>query len=147
MQGKLRGILEAKGHEVQRIHPEETIRAAADALDAAGVGALLVMDAERIVGILSERDIVRRVIAKQRDPEKIRVRDVMTREVVALGPEVGIDEAMAVVTAKRCRHLPVVDQGRLIGIVSSGDLTRWATIDRDIQIGQLVNFITGKYPA
>ena len=139
MQGKLRSILEAKGHAVTSIAPEATVAAAADALTSAGVGALLV--------ILSERDIVRRVIAKRRDPATMRVKDVMTREVVAVGPEVAIDEAMAVVTEKRCRHLPVVEDGVLVGIVSSGDLTRWATRDRDFQIAELVRFITGKYPA
>jgi CBS domain-containing protein len=147
VQGKLRAILEGKGRQVFGIGPEETVAAAVEALDAAGVGALLVKDGERIVGILSERDIVRRVLARRLDPAATRVKEVMTREVVAVGLEVGIDEAMAVVTEKRCRHLPVVDHGALVGVVSSGDLTRWAIRDREFQIAELVNFITGKYPA
>jgi CBS domain-containing protein len=71
----------------------------------------------------------------------------MTHEVISVGPSVTVGEAMAIITERRFRHLPVVENGRLLGIVSSGDLTRWASRDQRFEIEQLVDFITGKYPA
>ncbi|MBI5507146.1 MAG: CBS domain-containing protein [Deltaproteobacteria bacterium] len=146
MNAQLAAILKEKGREVISIDPGATIRRAAELLDRSGIGALLVKDGERPVGILSERDIVRRVVAKGRDSETVLVSEIMTREIVVLKHTASVDQAMAVVTAKRCRHLPVVDQGKVAGMVSSGDLMRFVTRERDYEIEQLVNFITGKYP-
>jgi CBS domain-containing protein len=147
MPGKLRAIIEEKGGKVHSIAPTATVVEAVDAMNAVGVGALMVLDADQPVGIISERDLLRRVVGKRLDPESAKVADVMTRDLVVIKPDVDIEDAMAVVSEKRVRHLPVVENGKLLGVVSSGDLTRWATRDRDVQIKQLIDFITGKYPS
>ncbi len=145
--GQLRSILASKGNKVVTVAPEASVRDAAGLMRTNGTGAVLVLDGERLVGILTERDLMRRVIAEGREPGTTRVAEVMTREIVVVRPELSVEDAMAVVTEKRCRHLPVFDGQQLVGVVSIGDLTRWAVGDREVQIQQLVNFITGRYPA
>jgi len=147
MPGKLRAVIEEKGGKVHSIAPTATVVEAVDVMNAAGVGALMVLDSDLPVGIISERDLLRRVVGKRLDPETAKVADVMTRDLVVIRPDVDVEDAMAVVSEKRVRHLPVVENGKLVGVVSSGDLTRWATRDRDVQIKQLIDFITGKYPS
>ena len=147
MPGKLRAVIEEKGGKVHSIAPTATVVEAVDAMNAAGVGALMVLDNDQPVGIISERDLLRRVVGKRLDPAATSVADVMTRDLVVIKPDVDVEDAMAVVSEKRVRHLPVVEDGKLTGVVSSGDLTRWASRDRDVQIKQLIDFITGKYPS
>jgi CBS domain-containing protein len=147
MFGTLRAILEEKGRRVISVAPTVTVQEAARVMDEARTGAVVVLDGERPVGIFTERDILRRVVAVGRDPATLPVAEVMTREVAAVRPSLAIEDAMAVVTQKRVRHLPVVEEGRLVGVVSSGDLTRWVSRDRDVKIQTLVDFITGRYPA
>jgi len=101
---------------------------------------------ETPLGIFTERDVLCRVVAEGRDPTKTRVVDVMTQEVVAVRSTTSVEEAMAVFTEKRFRHLPVVDDGELKGLVSSGDLTRRMSRSQEGHIQDLMNFITGKYP-
>jgi CBS domain-containing protein len=110
------------------------------------VGALLVCIDGRMVGIFTERDVLCRVLDAGRDPGTTRVADVMTSEVVTVGPETGVKDAMAVITERRTRHLPIVDGGDLKGLVSIGDLTRWVSRSQEGHIQHLMNFITGKYP-
>jgi CBS domain-containing protein len=99
-----------------------------------------------MVGIFTERDVLCRVVGEGRDPSATRVVDVMTQEVVAVRSTTSVEEAMAVFTEKRFRHLPVVDDGELKGLVSSGDLTRRMSRNQEGHIQDLMNFITGKYP-
>ena len=147
MHGKLRAILEHKGNEVHSVAPDQTVSAAVEAMNTARVGALLVKNGEQPIGIITERDILCRVVAAHRGPGETLVSDVMTRELAVVKPNLDIEDAMAVVTQKHVRHLPVVEDGRVVGMISSGDLTRWAVRDREVHIQQLVGFITGKYPA
>ena len=115
--------------------------------DARRIGALLVCDDDRVVGIFTERDVLNRVVDPGKDPGTVRVADVMTGDVVTIGPEVSVEEAMAVVTEKRCRHLPVMTGEQLLGLISIGDLTRWVATRQAHHIQDLVNYITGRYPA
>jgi CBS domain-containing protein len=147
MPTSLRAVLDVKGTTVFSIEPTATVAEAADAMNRAGIGALLVLEEQQIVGIITERDLLCRVVGRRLNAAEVPVAAVMTREVVALRPEVDVEDAMAVVTERRIRHLPVLDGGELCGLVSGGDLTRWVVRDRDVQIQQLVEFITGKYPA
>jgi CBS domain-containing protein len=147
MPSSLRSVLDDKGTTVFSVEPTATVAEAADAMNDAGIGALLVLEEEQIVGIITERDLLCRVVGRRLNAAEVPVADVMTREVVALRPDVDVEDAMAVVTERRIRHLPVLDGGELCGLVSGGDLTRWVVQDRDVQIQQLVEFITGKYPA
>ncbi|OGQ88288.1 MAG: hypothetical protein A2289_22975 [Deltaproteobacteria bacterium RIFOXYA12_FULL_58_15] len=146
MHAKLRAILEEKGYQVHSVAPTATVVEAVDLMNNAGVGALLVKDGEAVVGIVSERDILRRVIGARRDPQTVLISDVMTREVATVKPDLDLEEAMGVVTERRVRHLPVMVDGKVVGMVSSGDLTRWAVHDREFHIQQLVAYITGNYP-
>ena len=146
MRDTLDAVLQHKGSTVQTVAPQSTVLEAVRKMNAERIGALLVCDNERPVGMFTERDVLCRVVDSGRDPHDTHVSEVMTTELVVVGPTTTVDEAMAVVTAKRCRHLPVVAGDRLVGLVSAGDLTRWVTRNQQHQIQDLVNYITGRYP-
>ena len=147
MHSPLKKLLTMKGTTVESVAPTDTVQDAVVSMNEKGIGAVLVKDGTRPVGIFTERDVLKRVVALGRDAAATPVFEVMTRELVAVKPSVTVEDAMAVVTQKRCRHLPVVDKGEVVGMVSIGNLTKWATRDREVHIQQLVDFITGKYPA
>lgn len=140
-------VLKEKGSKVFTISPEATVWEAAKAMDGHNVGSLLVVEGERPVGIFSERDLMRRVVVPGKDPKKVRVRDAMSSEVTVVEPGTRVKEAMAIMTERRCRHLPVVEGGHIVGLVSIGDLVRWISRDQAFQIRMLEQYITGAYPA
>ena len=143
----LRHILEAKAHrEPISISRNATILDAVDRMCEARVGALLVIDQSRPVGIVSERDLMTRVLLKRRDPATMRVEEVMTADVVAVSCDASPEEVMAIMTERRCRHLPVIEDDDIIGIVSIGDVVRWASESQEVQIRMLEDYIAGKYP-
>ena len=146
MNEQIKEILAVKGTNVYSVGPEASIMEAVTEMDVRGVGSLLVIANDLPVGIVTERDVLRRVVAANRSPSETRVSEVMTREVVAIHPEATVADAMALVDSKRCRHLPVVDDGKVVGIISSGDLTHWESRNHEFEIKQLVDYITGKYP-
>jgi CBS domain-containing protein len=146
METKLSILLQDKGSAVHTVAPDATVLDAVRRMNEAGVGSLLVMNGDELVGIFTERDVLRRVVDSDLDAAATRIAKVMTRDLVTVGPGATVAEAMTVVTEKRCRHLPVCEEGRLLGVVSSGDLTRWATRSQATHIQDLVNYITGKYP-
>jgi CBS domain-containing protein len=139
-------ILEEKGRELHVTAPEATVIEAVDLMCRARVGALLVMQSDMLVGIFSERDVMSRVVLVGLDPNRTCVGEVMTRNVVCVETDVSPDEAMAIITSRRLRHLPVVAGRRVVGVVSIGDLVRWAIRDREQSIEQLRDYVTGKYP-
>ena len=139
-------ILADKGAEVHSIAPTATVLGAVEQMSAARVGALLVCDQKTCRGIFSERDLMQRVILEHRDPATTRVEEVMTPEVVVVEPSTTIEEAMAIMTERRCRHLPVMRDGQVAGMVSIGDLVRWNSRNQQFHIHMLTNYITGKYP-
>jgi CBS domain-containing protein len=139
-------ILAEKGSGLHVIVPEATVIEAVDVMCQARVGALLVMQSDTLVGIFSERDVMSRVVLVGLDPNRTCVADVMTRSVVCVEIDVSPDEAMAIITDRRLRHLPVVDGRRVVGVVSIGDLVRWAIRDREQSIEQLREYVTGRYP-
>jgi CBS domain-containing protein len=139
-------ILEEKGRFLHVIAPEATVTEAANMMCQARVGALLVMLSNTLVGIFSERDVMSRVVLVGLDPKATRVGDVMTRDVVCVATDVSPDEAMAIITDRRMRHLPVVEGRRVVGVVSIGDLVHWAIRAREQSIEQLYDYVNGKYP-
>jgi CBS domain-containing protein len=143
----LDAVLENKGRTVHSVAPAATVIEAVRKMNQERIGALLVHDDQEIVGIFTERDVLTRVLDSDRDPATTRVSEVMTTEPVSVRSTTLVEEAMAIVTDKRCRHLPVLDDDELVGLVSIGDLTRWVGRNQEIQIQDLVNFITRKYPA
>jgi CBS domain-containing protein len=142
----LRAILEHKGRAIRTTSPSDQVLAAVDDMCRHHVGALLVMQGEEPVGIISERDLLRRVLLERRDPATTRVEEIMTREIVCVGLDVSPGEAMRVMTERRCRHLPVVVEGRVVGMVSIGDLVRAASDDHEYEIRMLHEYVSGRYP-
>ena len=146
MKDTLHTLLKNKGRTVHVVDPDATVLDAVRKMNQERIGALLVMSGEDLVGIFTERDVLTRVVDQTRDPAATRVAEVMTSKPVVVTAAATINEAMAIVSEKRCRHLPVVDEGRLVGLVSAGDLTHWVTRNHEFHIQDLVNYITGKYP-
>ena len=140
-------ILKQKGFGVYSISPDETVFHALEALEERNVGALLVMSGDVLVGLLSERDYVRKVKLKGHSSTDLKVSEIMSTPVVTVPPTATVDECMRCMTNKRCRHLPVVDEGKLVGVVSIGDLVNWIMTVQDVTIHQLEDYICGKYPA
>ena len=139
-------VLRKKGPGIFRVAPDDTVLDAVNEMNERGVGAVLVLKDEDLVGIFTERDILTRVLARGLDAGGTQVRDVMTRRLVILRSSCTVEEAMAVVTRTRCRHLPVFDGGTLVGLVSSGDLTRAVTDEQQYELEKLAEYITGRYP-
>jgi CBS domain-containing protein len=147
MHTPLKVLLEEKGSLVHKIGPDATVLDAVGLMNDKRVGALLVEDARRPVGIFTERDILQRVVASGQNPAETPVARVMTSDLVVVGPETTVREAMAICTEKRYRHLPVMEGEELVGMISSGDLTRWVTKSQSSEIQHLLRYITGRYPA
>ena len=110
------------------------------------VGSMLVLESGRLVGIFTERDVLRRIVGEGRDPRTTPIRDVMTANLITIGPDATVEQAMAIFTEKRCRHLPVVANGRLAGTISIGDITRWMADASRAEAEHLKNYITGGFP-
>ena len=146
MDHPVRDILDHKGTAVETTTAATSVAEAVRAMNRAHIGCLVVVDGNRPVGIFTERDVLTRVVDAGLDPGATPVSQVMTRDLVAIRPETQVRQAMAVMTEKRCRHLPVVDGGRLAGMVSIGDVTRWNVRDQRHTIEDLVSYITGEYP-
>lgn len=129
------------------VRPTATVASAVDLLNSNKIGSVLVMDGDRLVGIFTERDVLRRVVGGRMDPEKTTISQVMTRELVVMKPSSTVEDAMSVISERRVRHLPVVEGGKVLGVISQGDLNHWLIRNREVHIEQLVDYITGRYPA
>jgi CBS domain-containing protein len=136
-------ILKTKGDAVLTIATSASVLEAVQLMCARRVGALLVGDAEAPEGIISERDVMTRVVLPQRLPRETKVSEVMTRDVVFVEPETTQREAMAMMTRIRCRHLPVAVDGRVVGMVSIGDLVRAASREHEFEVRTLTAYIQG----
>jgi CBS domain-containing protein len=139
----VRHILDQKGRQVWSIHPGDTVYDAIKMMADKDVGALVVLDGGKIVGIVTERDYARNVFLKGRGSPQTLVREIMVRDVVCVEADKSIEEGMAIMTAKRVRHLPVIDDDKLLGIVSIGDLVKSIISDREFVIEQLEHYISG----
>jgi CBS domain-containing protein len=144
----LRDILNNKGRQVHTIQPQESILDAVKKLVAHGVGALIVLDKDsRIVGIITERDILRLSATSGDRFGQLLVGDHMTRDLVTANSAATVEDAMLVMNQRRIRHLPVVEEGTLVGIVSQGDLVKVSLEHAQFETRQLTNFVMGRYPA
>lgn len=140
---KVSQILADKGSDTWSIGPEATVFEALELMAEKRIGALLVIEKDRLVGILSERDYARKVILLGRGSRKTPVRDIMSSDPCCIRPEQTVDDAMALMTDKRIRHLPVVSEEALAGIITIGDLVKAKIADQEFVIQQLENYITG----
>ncbi len=134
-------LLEFKGHDIVSIEPDRTVYEAIELLAERRIGALLVIENDRLVGLISERDYARKVVLKGKSSKDTLVRDVMIQDLICVRPEASVDECMALMTDERVRHLPVLDKGKLVGIVSIGDAVRQIISERDFTIRQLEQYI------
>jgi CBS domain-containing protein len=139
---RLAEILEDKGGEVFRIDADATVFDAVQRMVEESIGSLLVTEGGEITGIFTERDFLRRVAVRELDARETRVREVMSSPLVVVTPETPIDECMAVMTDRRIRHLPVVNDGDVIGLVSIGDLVKFRSQQQSFEIQYLTNYIT-----
>ncbi len=146
MEHQVKALLKHKGREVHSISPDATVSDAVRAMNEKKIGALLVVEEDRPVGMFTERDILQRVIDSGKDPSETRVAQVMSTDIIAIHPEATVEGAMAVMTERRCRHLPVIEGETIVGLVSIGDLTRWVSLRQANHIQDLVAYITGSYP-
>ncbi|NUS38043.1 MAG: CBS domain-containing protein [Lysobacter sp.] len=137
----VRQLLEAKAPEVFAIGPDAPVLDAVRLMAEKHIGALLVMEAGHLVGILSERDYARKVVLQGRSSRDTPVRDIMTREVVSVRLDDTSDRCMQVVTEHRIRHLPVLDGGAVLGVVSIGDLVKAVIEDQQVELDQLQRYI------
>jgi CBS domain-containing protein len=142
----VRDILARKGSHVYTIGPEASVMDAATLMNEHKVGALVVIDGGRaVIGMFTERDVLRRVVGEQRDPVTTRVADVMTTEVACATPDTTIDEARGAMKNRRIRHLPLVDEDRrLTGLISIGDLNAHQTSDHEYTIYMLQEYLYGR---
>ena len=136
-------ILNAKGHDIWSVQPDDTVLDSLKMMADKGVGALLVMNDEKLVGIVTERDYARKVILEGKSSNRTAVRDIMSDKVLCVSPDRTVDQCMALMTDKRARHLPVLDQKKVIGVVSIGDLVKALIDEQQILIDQLQQYITG----
>ncbi|HEY6246933.1 MAG TPA: CBS domain-containing protein [Pyrinomonadaceae bacterium] len=139
----VKDILRSKGHDVWSIVPDATVYEALKFMGDKNVGALVVLEGETVVGIISERDYARKVILHGRSSKELPVREIMSTRVYYVRPEQNIQECMALMTEKRVRHLPAMENDRLIGVISIGDVVKAIIAEHESTIKHLEDYITG----
>jgi len=137
-------LLQNKGRQVWSIGPEAMVYEALKLMAEKGVGALVVLEADQVVGIISERDYARKVSLQGKSDRTTPVREIMTSKVVYIRPEQSVEECMALMTDKHIRHLPVLEAGRLVGVISIGDVVKAVISEQEFMIAQLENYIIGR---
>ena len=140
---KVRDILEIKGREVWSIGPSESVFDALKLMAEKGIGALVVLEAGKVVGIISERDYARKVILMGRSSKNTQVQEIMTSTLVCVTPSHTLDECMTLMTTHRIRHLPVMKDQQLVGVVSIGDVVKWIISAQEATIRHLEHYISG----
>jgi CBS domain-containing protein len=141
----VREILEKKGKDVWSIAPEVTMYEALKLMAEKDVGALLVIKNDKVVGIVSERDYARKVILHGKSSKEISVSEIMTHDVICISPSTEVEQAMAIMSEKKIRHLPVMEDEKLAGIISIGDVVKAIIDQKDFVIVELTRYITGSY--
>jgi CBS domain-containing protein len=140
-------LLSQKGRTVWSISPEATVYEAIERMSENHIAALVVLSAQKLVGIISERDYARKVILKGRQSRETCVHEIMSKSVYYVNPETDIDECMRLMTSRRVRHLPVLEGESVVGMISMGDLVNWIINSHEQTIHHLESYINGTYPA
>ena len=144
--GTIDSLLSQKGNHVWTVAPNATVYDAIAMMADKNIGSLLVMDGDRLVGVITERDYTRKVALKGKSSRQTPVAEILSPQVVSVGPEHSIEHCMKLMTKHRIRHLPVVDGNRVLGVVSIGDLVNWTISAQHVALEQMEDYISGKYP-
>jgi CBS domain-containing protein len=139
----IKQLLDEKGRDIWSIKPEDTVFDAIKRMAEKRIGALIVLENGKLVGIISERDYARKVILKNKASQDTTVREIMVSPVVCGRPEQTVDECMTLITHKRVRHLPIIDKNQVVGVISIGDLVKSIIAQQQFEIEQLEHYITG----
>ena len=145
--GQVADVLRAKGSAVFTITADNTVFEAVVEMVEHGVGSLVVLEGNTPIGIITERDYLREIAVRGRTSRETAVREIMRRNVVVVEATRSIDDCMTIMSEGRIRHIPVVEDGRLIGLISIGDLVKRRSTDQQVEIRYLTDYVTGKYPA
>lgn len=142
--GAVSAILRDKSPLVTSVAPGATVFEAIQLMSKNNIGALPVLNGDQLVGMVSERDYTRKVILKGRSSKNTRVEEIMTHQPIVVNPDETVEECMRLMTAKRIRHLPVVEHGEMVGILSIGDLVKWIISAQEATIDQLTKYVFGE---
>jgi CBS domain-containing protein len=142
MEATVSQVLDVKGHSVWHVSPQATVYEALKIMSDKGIGALVVMQEGKVIGIFSERDYARKIVLEGKSSKDTPVADVMTRTVFYVTPWRTVDECMALMTAERLRHLPVIEDGKVVGLVSIGDVVKAIISEQKFAIEELQAFVT-----
>ena len=138
-------LLNTKGNQVWSVEPKATIFKALEIMSEKEIGALLVMEDGKLTGIFSERDYARKVILKGKSSKETPIGELMTKKVFYMDPQKTINDCMAMMTAKRIRHVPVIEDNQVMGIVTIGDVVNQIISEQEVTINHLENYITGSH--
>jgi CBS domain-containing protein len=143
--GTIRAILNRKSGEIFSISPDASVYEAIEMMDKKNVGALLVMEGEQLIGMISERDYTRKIMLRGKRSRETKVAEIMSANLTVTHPREGVEKCLRLMTDKRIRHLPVLDGDKVIGVVSIGDLVKWTLSCQSAAIAHLENYIHGGY--
>lgn len=137
----VRQLLEYKGHEVIGLSPNDSVYRAIELMADRGIGALMILEDKALVGIISERDYARKVILQGKSSKATLIGDIMTTHLICVAPDTEVDDCMSLMTGKRMRHLPVIEDEKIIGVISIGDIVRQVLEEKEFTIQQLERYI------
>jgi CBS domain-containing protein len=141
--GAVLNLLDSKGRDVLTVDPDTSVREAIEKMEDISAGTAVVMEGGAVVGMVSERDVIRKVVLRGQKIDKVKVRELMSTDLTTITPETSLDDCMHLITEKRIRHLPVLCNGSLCGIVSIGDVVKYLIVEKDFKIKNLETYISG----
>jgi len=141
--GAVFNLLKSKGRDVLTVGPDTSVREAIEKMEDISAGTVVVMEGGAVVGMVSERDVLRKVVLQGQKIDKVKVREIMSTDLTTITPETLLDDCMQLITEKRIRHLPVLCNGSLCGIVSIGDVVKYLIVEKDFKIKNLETYISG----
>jgi CBS domain-containing protein len=139
----VREILQKKGSSIRSVAPDDSVLHALEVMAEHDIGGVVVLEGDKLVGILTERDYARRVVLLGRASRELPVMEIMSKDVVCVTRDRTIEECMALMTEKRVRHLPVLEQNLVVGVISIGDVVKATIAEREFEIAQLQSYISG----
>lgn len=138
----IRDILKEKGHHIFAVTPDTSVYESLEKMSARNIGSILIMKDEKLLGIFTERDYLKKVVLFGRSSKTTAIKEIMTTDLVCVSPADSVDNTMAIMTKMHCRHLPVIDEGKLVGLVSMGDIVKKKISDMDATIKYLSDYIS-----